>query len=179
MKNTDIFKRSSMIAMATAAVAMGVAAGLHWFKRPTLQAVNLQAWWAGESESLDGQLWRHSAWQGQPLLVNFWATWCPPCVEELPLIDSFYSQNLEKGWQVIGFAIDKPELVKRFIAQHQLHFPQVMAASTGLQWSRLLGNEAGSLPFSVIFDKLGQLQLRHTGRIDQNLLNEWRDRYST
>jgi thiol-disulfide isomerase/thioredoxin len=112
--------------------------------------------------------------QGRPLLVNFWATWCPPCIEELPLIEAFYQQNKVNGWQVLGLAVDKPERVQSFLKTTPLSFAIGMAGLEGTELSREWGNLTGSLPFTVVFAGDGQIAQHKLGRITQQDLDQWR-----
>jgi thiol-disulfide isomerase/thioredoxin len=105
------------------------------------------------------------SFQGRPLLINFWATWCPPCVEELPLINTFYQENKANGWQVLGLAVDKPALVKTFLTKTPLAFSVGMAGLGGTDLSRKLGNLAGGLPFTVAIDSGGGIILRKMGQV--------------
>ena len=106
--------------------------------------------------------------QGRPLLINFWATWCPPCVEELPLINAFFQQNQANGWQVLGLAVDKPALVLSFLARNPLAFPVAMAGFGGTELSKALGNLSGGLPFSVTLNAGGGIIQRKMGQLDAN-----------
>ena len=110
---------------------------------------------------------------GRPLLVNFWATWCPPCVEELPLLSSFFQQNKAKGWQVLGIAVDQPDAVNRFLAQSPVSFAVAMAGMAGLALSKSLGNLSGGLPFTVVLRPDGEVAHRKMGRVTEADLNAW------
>ena len=114
------------------------------------------------------------SFQGRPLLINFWATWCPPCIEELPLIEAFYQENKAKSWQVLGLAVDKPDRVQSFLKSTPLSFPIAMAGLEGTELSRELGNPTGSLPFSVVFSSDGQIAQRKLGRLQAQDLDQWR-----
>lgn len=104
-----------------------------------------------------------AAFKGKPLLVNFWATWCPPCVEELPLLNGFFHENQSKNWQVLGIAVDKLDAVQRFLLKTQLQFPVAMAGMEGTALSRTLGNLGGGLPFTVVFDPRAKVVHRKMG----------------
>ncbi|MBS0448083.1 MAG: TlpA family protein disulfide reductase [Proteobacteria bacterium] len=111
--------------------------------------------------------------RGAPLLVNFWATWCPPCVTELPLLDRFWNRQRAHGWQVIGLAVDQAEPVQTFLRTRAVGFPVVLAGMEGVELSRQLGNGSGALPFSVVFDSSGAVAARKLGVLAQADLDGW------
>ncbi len=111
--------------------------------------------------------------QGQPLLLNFWATWCPPCVEEMPLLDRFYAENSSNGWQVLGLAVDQAVPVTRFLQRMPMRFPIALAGLAGIDLSRKLGNTGGGLPFSVLFDGSARIRQRKIGQLSAQDLQQW------
>ena len=113
------------------------------------------------------------AFRGRPLLLNFWATWCPPCVEELPLLNRFYADHRAKGWQVVGLAIDQPSNVRQFLARLPLEFPVALGGLAGSDIGRALGNDKGGLPFSVLFGADGNILKRKIGQLTAQDLQEW------
>jgi thiol-disulfide isomerase/thioredoxin len=117
-------------------------------------------WDTPQSDKLSMQSLR-----GRPLLLNFWATWCAPCVEELPLLNDFHRQNKGNGWQVLGLAVDKLAPVQSFLRKMPLDFPVGMAGLAGVELGRGLGNVAGGLPFSVVFGANGAVLYRKLGRL--------------
>jgi len=113
--------------------------------------------------------------RGRPLLINFWATWCPPCVEELPLLDAFFMENMANGWQVLGLAVDKVDPVRQFLVRQPLAFPVAMAGMEGVSLSKLLGNVSGSLPFSILIGADGVIRQRKLGKLSPADLTLWRE----
>lgn len=111
--------------------------------------------------------------KGRPLLVNFWATWCPPCVDELPLLNSFYQQQGAQGVQILGLAIDRKEAVLPFLQKLPLGFPVAMAGMGGADLGRALGNLTGGLPFSVLVASDGTVAQRKMGRVQAEDLEAW------
>lgn len=111
--------------------------------------------------------------RGRPLVVNFWASWCPPCVKEMPELDRFAREFAGRGWQVIGIAIDQSEPVQAFLKQAPVSFPIVLAGNEGLSWVRRLGNAGGALPFSVLFNPDGRIAQRKLGATSFEELSGW------
>jgi thiol-disulfide isomerase/thioredoxin len=111
--------------------------------------------------------------QGRPLLINFWATWCPPCVEELPLLDRFAQEQGSRGVQVLGLAVDRKDAVLPFLARSPLRFVVALAGMEGAELGRSLGNSAGGLPFSVLIASDGSVAQRKMGRLSADDLAAW------
>lgn len=145
------------------------------------------AWWnEGRGDDFDGeQLWSlrfetpqggelsMATLRGRPLVLNFWATWCAPCVKELPALDQFQREFGARGWQVLGIAVDNAGPVQRFLAKTPVAFPIAIAGVEGTELSLRLGNERGGLPYSVVFDARGRIQHRKLGEIDFGELRRW------
>jgi thiol-disulfide isomerase/thioredoxin len=115
-----------------------------------------------------------ASWRGRPLLLNFWATWCGPCVVEMPLLDRFAREQPARGWQVLALAVDQPDPVRRFIAERTLTLPVAIAGAVGLDLSRHLGNVGGGLPFTAAFDSTGAAVQRRLGTVSSDLLAGWK-----
>jgi thiol-disulfide isomerase/thioredoxin len=131
------------------------------------------ALWRLSFDTPDGKTLAMSSLRGKPLLLNFWATWCPPCVEELPLLNRFYQENKGRGWQVLGLAVDQPSAVNKWLQGKPLSFPVGMAGFGGTELSKSLGNLAGSLPFSAVFSGTGGLLQHKTGKLTSEDLALW------
>jgi thiol-disulfide isomerase/thioredoxin len=159
---------------ALAATALGAGIGASWWRNRPAPKPAPDGLWARQWTSPQGQTFAMQSFRGRPLLINFWATWCPPCIEELPLIEAFYQQNKANGWQVLGLAVDKQERVQTFLGNAPVSFPIGMAGLEGTELSRALGNVTGSLPFTVVFTSDGQIAQRKLGLLHQQDLDQWR-----
>lgn len=169
-------RRRALYAVA-AAVAGLAGAGLAWWRYTPSTMVDgvTQKLWGLAFDTPAGTRLALQELRGRPLLINFWATWCPPCVEELPLLDAFYRENEAKGWQVVGIAVDKLAPVQAFLQRQPLAFPVVLAGMEGLNLSKNLGNQAGGLPFSVLLGADGEILHRKIGKLSEQDLQLWRE----
>ncbi len=109
----------------------------------------------------------HSAaeWDGKVILINFWATWCPPCVREVPTLNKLHIDFKDKGFVVIGIAIDSLDAVQDFVDPLDLQYPILLAEQQGIELSQAYGNRLGILPFTIIINKQGKIVERHRGEI--------------
>ena len=110
-----------------------------------------------------GHTRRIAEWQGRPLVCNFWATWCEPCREELPLLDQLYREHESKRLQVVGIAVDNAVNVREFSKIVPLRFPVLIGGAAAIDLMRQLGNSSGALPFTVLLDASGRLRGRRLG----------------
>jgi thiol-disulfide isomerase/thioredoxin len=101
---------------------------------------------------------------GGPLLVNFWASWCPPCIREMPDLDTL--QKRHPGIRFVGVAIDTTANVSRFTQKVQVSYPLLVAGYNGIKLMKQLGNNNGGLPFTVAFSAQGQVIQRVLGQVD-------------
>lgn len=106
---------------------------------------------------LDGQLRSISEWDGKVIALNFWATWCPPCLKEVPEFVSLQAKYQAKGLQFIGVALQKPEEVREFVAEHGMNYPVLAGELEVIKLAESYGNHIGALPYTVIIDRNGQV----------------------
>jgi len=172
-------QRRNLLYLGAAGVAGLAGMGAAWLKYEPQKLTSGQTdalqdiFWAMSFDTPDGQPQAMSSFRGKPLLLNFWATWCPPCVEELPLLDAFYQAQKAKGWQVLGLAVDQPSAVRKWLQAKPLSFAVGMAGLNGTDLSKSLGNLAGSLPFTVVFGASGAILHRKTGKVSEEDLMQW------
>ena len=165
--------RRRWVLAAVAGVAAAAGIGVAWRRFEPEPPPDADGFWTARFQTLNGDALSIGALRGKPLLVNFWATWCPPCVEEMPLLSRFYTEHRAKGWQVLGLAVDQAEPVKRFLARAPVSFPIALAGLDGVDVSRSLGNTAGGLPFTVVFGADGRIRQQKIGQVRESELRAW------
>jgi thiol-disulfide isomerase/thioredoxin len=173
--------RRQLILGGVAAAAALAGAGVAWWQlqphgtpaAASGEGTARDPFWSQAFDTPDGASLALAGFSGKPLLVNFWATWCPPCIEELPLLDRFYQENKAKSWQVLGLAVDQPSAVRTWLQRKPLSFPVAMAGFSGTELSKSLGNLSGGLPFTVVFGASGQLLHRKSGKVTPQDLAQW------
>ncbi|HWI82662.1 TlpA disulfide reductase family protein [Ramlibacter sp.] len=167
--------RRALLYAGVAAAAAMAGAGLAWrrFRPHDGGADAADALWPLAFATPAGSTLAMASLKGRPLLLNFWATWCPPCVEEMPLLDGFYRQHAANGWQVVGLAIDQADPVRAFLGRVPVAFPIGLAAAGGQELSRALGNLANGLPFTVVVGADGRVLQRRMGRVTAADLDRW------
>jgi len=111
--------------------------------------------------------------RGQPLLINVWASWCIPCVKEIPELNHFAQAQTEHGVQVVGLALDQPEAVQAFIQRIPIDYLLVLDTPGATDASVMLGNEKGLLPYSVLIDERGYLRQQKLGPFEAGEISAW------
>ena len=127
--------------------------------------------WSLKLETPSGTPLLLSTFKGKPLLINFWATWCAPCIEEMPLLDKFHQGNRSadgNGLQLLGIAADKSESVAKFLTKAPMQFPIAIAGFDGVVLSKTLGNASGGLPYSVLISKNSSILFKKEGQLTTN-----------
>lgn len=114
----------------------------------------------------NGRMHRMSEWKGKTVLLNFWATWCPPCVSEMPELVALQNELSKKNLQVLGIGIDSPTNIRDFSEKHQITYPLLVGGLEGTELSRQFGNETGGLPFTVLIAPDGTIRKTYMGRLD-------------
>ncbi|MDQ7969889.1 MAG: TlpA disulfide reductase family protein [Oxalicibacterium faecigallinarum] len=107
-----------------------------------------------------------SSYQGKTLIVNFWATWCAPCVEEMPELVELQTEYSTDKLQVLGISIDSPNNVKEFAEKYKISYPLLLAGMLGTELARSFGNPSGGLPFTVLITPSGAVKKTYLGRLN-------------
>ncbi|MFC5527305.1 TlpA family protein disulfide reductase [Rhodanobacter ginsengisoli] len=122
---------------------------------------------------LDGKLHSLSDYRGQRLLLNFWASWCGPCLDEMPTLNQAQKKFGEKGAIVVGIAMDEPDRVRAFLAAHPVSYPMLVGQLASPSSSEKLGDEDQILPYSVLIDGDGRILATHRGSLSTSRLDRW------
>jgi thiol-disulfide isomerase/thioredoxin len=181
--------RRGLLTLGVAAAAALAGGGLAWWRQATPPAADgatphsaaaagdgLAALWALRVARPEGGELVLADLRGQPLLINFWATWCAPCVREMPELDRFHRSFGPKGWQVVGLAIDGPTPVREFLSRVKVGFAIGLAGLDGTELVRQLGNPHGGLPFTVMISADGRVLQRKMGETHFDELAGWASR---
>jgi len=126
---------------------------------------------------LDGNKQSLSQWQGKVLLVNFWATWCPPCREEIPVFLSLRNKFASVGFEVVGISIDDANKVKQYRDSMRIDYPLLDGEEKGMSIMMALGNPSGGLPFSILYDRSGNVVHSKSGPYEQQELQSLIEKY--
>src|SRR5262249_5123034 len=157
-----------VLAMAFAVAGYAV---YHWRHGP--DADGGKRLFAVSLAGLDGQLEPLAQWRGKVLIVNFWATWCTPCREEIPLFVSYQERHTGRGLQVIGIAADTPVRVKPYAREMGMQYPLLTGGMEIIDFARDLGDAAAVLPFTLVVDREGRIRARKVGLVKPEDLDVW------
>ncbi|MDQ2779729.1 MAG: TlpA family protein disulfide reductase [Pseudomonadota bacterium] len=168
-------RRAWLMGGVGAAAVVGGVGWQQWHERRAAAAFGERAQppWSSRFDMPGGGSLALSTFHGAPLVLNFWATWCPPCVREMPALDRFARTFEAKGIRVVGLAIDSPTPVRAFLAKSPVSYPIGLAGFEGTELTRQLGDTSGALPFTVVFDRSGEAVHRKLGETQFEELVAW------
>jgi peroxiredoxin len=118
----------------------------------------------------DGKEQRLDQWRGKVVVVNFWATWCAPCREEMPEFMKAQTEFGAKGLQFVGVAVDQPDKVREFVQETKLNYPTLIGGFGAMELSKTLGNSLMALPFTVVLDRKGNVVHTQLGTLKPDKL---------
>jgi thiol-disulfide isomerase/thioredoxin len=171
-------RRNGLVGAGVALAAAAAGVGGYLWQRGAATEPALGEFWSLAFDTPRQTRLSMASLRGRPLLLNFWATWCPPCVREMPALDRFYRDHAARGWQVLGVAADNATAVREFLARTPVGFPIVLAGFEGVELSRRLGNVSGGLPFTVVFSSDARVVHRHMGETRYEQLAAWAETIS-
>ncbi|MFM0735674.1 TlpA disulfide reductase family protein [Paraburkholderia xenovorans] len=160
--------------IAIAAAGGGVLAN-HWLSggdpevahaaQPASSASAVDQLWAAPVTTVDGKPQSLAILKGHPIVVNFWASWCGPCVEEMPALSQLQRDYAKKGIQFVGLGVDSDKNVQAFLQKVKVAYPVYVTGFGGADLARAFGNNAGGLPFTVVIDAKGNVRSTKLGQI--------------
>ena len=110
---------------------------------------------------------RFAQWRDKVLIVNFWATWCEPCRDEIPVLLRAQAKHASNSVQIVGISIDSVDKVRQFAIEYRIGYPLVIGGMEVIDLTRRLGNTAAGLPYTVVLDRTGRVVTTHLGGISE------------
>jgi thiol-disulfide isomerase/thioredoxin len=153
------------IPLAVAALAAGVWLARTHYAPQAPAALDAAGFWQAGFPDIHGQTRQMSQWQGQVIVLNFWASWCAPCREEMPDFVDLRAQFQPKGIEFVGIAIDNPARVARYLQEQPVNYPVLIGEGAAGNLAERLGNPSGALPYTIVLDRDGRTVLSHLGRL--------------
>ena len=171
--------KALLVIVAIAALAVGVGTGFVSKSARLTNQVDIQALVSASlgSGQDDGSSVLVSSQLGNLTLVNFWASWCAPCREEMPMFEAVYQQAAKQGLQIIGIAIDSVDKAQPMLDSMGINYPILYAEQSGMLLMEKVGNPQGFLPYSLLIDQHGQVVERVLGTVHQEDLQRWIEEY--
>ncbi len=123
-------------------------------------------------QDLQGHPRQANEWMGKVLVLNFWATWCPPCRQEVPTFVKYQESYGNRGLQFVGIAVDQLDAVQEFADANAITYPVLIGQTDAVALSQRLGNRFSGLPFTVVFDRDGRVRFRQLGEVTVEMLNK-------
>jgi thiol-disulfide isomerase/thioredoxin len=161
--------RHGLILLAGLAAA-GLGAWLAWARMAPDASPPLDALWAARMPDLRGTQVQLSALRGEPVIINFWATWCQPCKEEMPDLQRLAASELGKSVKIIGIGIDNAANMRAFAEKIGITYLLLEGGPAGLDLLKPLGNDSGGLPFTIAVNRAGKPAGSHLGRLSPDAL---------
>lgn len=162
------------------AIVFGLGFAIYYFalnpnsplRSADVSTLSTQDFFASQLPNENGVIQNLSQYKGKIILLNFWATWCPPCREEMPELSALHTKYIHKNVVVIGLAVDELRRVREFALGSPVSYPLLAAEDTGMELANNLGNTQGVLPYTVMIDTKGKVVKTYFGRIHQDVIEE-------
>lgn len=164
-----------LVPVAALALALGLGVGM-WRTAPGKSELTPSHIYAASFADLTGKQQSLSQWRGQVMVINFWATWCPPCRQEIPDFMAVYEAYRAKGLVIVGIAQDERDLVAGFAKELGVNYPMLIGGGdAGYDFSSKLGNNSSSIPFTVIVNRQGEIAyvavgIMHRAELEKQLV---------
>ena len=155
-------------AISLLALLAGVATSQWIYKTGLASDPAVKAFFANSWQAPDGKTVDTQKWQEKVLVVNFWASWCPPCVEEMPTLDKLQQEFLQQNVLFVGIGIDSPSNIREFLSNTPVSYPIVIGGLEGSNLAKQLGNSQGALPYTIIINAKGKATYSKLGKISED-----------
>jgi thiol-disulfide isomerase/thioredoxin len=132
---------------------------------PAVKAFLENPWQTPEGKTANAQ-----EWKGKTLVLNFWASWCPPCAEEMPALDKLQQEFLQQNVLFVGIGIDSPSSIREFLEKTPVSYPIMIGGLDGSKLSKQMGNSKGALPYTIIINSKGKAAYSKLGKISEDQL---------
>lgn len=162
----------SIIAISLAALLAGVLTSQWIYKTGLASDPAIKAFFANPWQTPDGKSADTEQWRGKVLVVNFWASWCPPCVEEMPTLDKLQAEFKAQNVLFVGIGIDSPSNIREFLEKTPVSYPIVIGGLEGSNLSKQMGNSQGALPYTIIINAQGKSTSSKLGKISEEELRK-------
>ena len=159
--------RNRWIAATIAVIALAAGVALAIWDRAPPSADALLALSLPDTKGTKQPL---SQWRGKVIVINFWATWCAPCREEMPEFVREQDELGSRGLQFVGIAVDQPDKVDRFAKELRLNYPALIGGYEAVELSANMGNRLAALPFTIVIDRQGRVAQTHLGPVKKQQL---------
>jgi thiol-disulfide isomerase/thioredoxin len=169
----DKKRRRSLILVGSAVTAAAAGIALQVLTRSqSADAAAIANLWALPLQDLEGKPQPLTRWKGKILVVNFWATWCEPCKEEVPALVRTQKKYDANNVQIVGISLDSAAKVQAFAKKFKIQYPLVIGSLDSIEITRKLGNKAAGLPYTLVLDTHSVVKARHLGGISEALLEQ-------
>ena len=162
-----------MAGLIAAALGMSLSSFKYRTTSATDQAVEL--FFKQELKSPEGVIYDTNQWRNKLLVLNYWASWCPPCVEEMPVLEKSHHAYKDKNVVFVGIGVDSPSNIREFLLKTKISYPITVSPLDGVNWAKSMGNPSGGLPFTVLIDEKGVIKKTKLGKITEDELKSWLD----
>lgn len=162
----------ALSAIAVLFAALGIFFGVRQMMPPTPKTSAVDKLLSESMTDTSGQLQHLAQWKNKVLIVNFWATWCAPCVQEMPELSALQAEIAPINIQVIGIGIDSAANIAEFGAKYKISYPLYTGGLNATDLSREFGDKEGGLPFTVLIGRDGKVRKTYLGRLKMEELRK-------
>jgi thiol-disulfide isomerase/thioredoxin len=166
---------TSLVVAGLIAAALGMSLANFKYSPKPAQDSAIEEFFKQELRSPNGEIHPTANWRGKVLVLNYWASWCPPCVEEMPELVRSQEKYAAKNVLFVGIGVDSPPNIREFLLKTPVNYPIVLGGLEGSNWAKSMGNPSSGLPFTVLVNEKGVIIKSKLGKITEDELSSWID----